>query len=51
MHSFDTLHLDITKVSLVSGTEHQKLLVLHKGHRKNVCGMQSTLLGIVFISA
>ena len=48
--SFPALHFDVTKMSLVSRIEYLKLSVLHTGHGKNACGLQSLLSPIVFIS-
>ena len=51
MYSFTTPHFtDVSKISLASQIEHQKLSVLHTGHRKNALGLQSFLLPIVFMS-
>ena len=38
---------DVTKVSLVSWIEYQKLSVLCTGHRRNACGLQSFLSPVV----
>ena len=43
MRSFPAFHFDVTKMSLASRIEHEKLSFLRRSLGRNACGLQSFL--------